>query len=106
MFNDICGFTWEELISNAGYRELLYDLLEHLKAKDAKFQSLDDLKKEIEIYYNGYSWTGEGDRILNPFTISKNVFNETICFQIRSSDRFGKTLEAHLGSSGPVLVLL
>ncbi|MDR2140258.1 MAG: ATP-binding protein [Deltaproteobacteria bacterium] len=67
-YANICGFTLEEFDSL--FQEHLEDTLEYLKneADWASESTIDDLKKEILSWYNGYSWDGKS-RVLNPWSV-------------------------------------
>jgi hypothetical protein len=69
-FNDVCGFTEKEF--DAYFSEYLPGILEYRKTKGyvPTFATIDDLKKEIFDYYDGYSWDGK-NRVLNPFSLIK-----------------------------------
>jgi hypothetical protein len=67
-FNAVCGFTEEEF--DKYITPYLPAVLEHNKSNDFLPQatSLDDLKKMIIGFYDGYTWNGK-ENILNPFSL-------------------------------------
>ena len=68
LFNDICGYTEQELRDNFDDRIcLLSDTLECEK---------EELYVKIKHWYNGYSWNGK-DTVYNPFSILSFFANET-----------------------------
>jgi hypothetical protein len=70
VYNAVCGFTHEEF--DTYFAEYLPGVLEYRKSTGvAKPEStVEDLRKQILDYYDGYSWDGIR-RILNPFSLIK-----------------------------------
>ncbi|MDR1038504.1 MAG: ATP-binding protein [Deltaproteobacteria bacterium] len=77
-FGGICGFTKTEM--RTLFNDRFPDTLAALKGsgKIPDTASIDDLKKMIEDYYDGYNWLGE-ENVLNPYSLlrffSSNEFN-------------------------------
>jgi hypothetical protein len=76
-YNAVCGFTPDEFMKH--FEEYLPDVLDNRKSKkrmppDA---DLEDLKKEIIDYYDGYSWDGK-NRVLNPFSTVMTLREKTL----------------------------
>jgi hypothetical protein len=70
VYNAVCGFTHEEF--DTYFTEYLPGVLEYSKSTgDAEpGATVEDLRKQILDYYDGYSWDGI-NRILNPFSLIK-----------------------------------
>ncbi|MDR3205373.1 MAG: AAA family ATPase, partial [Deltaproteobacteria bacterium] len=69
-FNAACGFTLEEF--ETYFTLYLPDVLKFNQSEGfmSATASLEDQKKDIIDYYDGYCWDGE-NRILNPFSLIK-----------------------------------
>ncbi|MDR2141308.1 MAG: ATP-binding protein [Deltaproteobacteria bacterium] len=67
-YSQICGFTLEEF--DALFQDHLVETLAYLKneADWAADWTIEDLKREILAWYDGYSWDGE-TRVLNPWSV-------------------------------------
>jgi hypothetical protein len=67
-YADICGFTMEEFDSL--FQDHLATTLELFKNKAgwSADSTIEDLKKKIFAWYDGYSWDGES-RVLNPWSV-------------------------------------
>ncbi|MDR1036030.1 MAG: ATP-binding protein [Deltaproteobacteria bacterium] len=74
-FSDICGFTEEEIQTNF-YGHILKALSD--MQEDGFFEkdsTYSDFMKELELWYNGYSWDEE-TKVYNPFSIINCLYNK------------------------------
>ncbi|MDR1035022.1 MAG: AAA family ATPase [Deltaproteobacteria bacterium] len=74
-FSKICGFTEEEIKTNfhGHILEALSDMKEDgIFEKDSTYP---DFMKELEFWYNGYSWD-EKTKVYNPFSVINCLYNK------------------------------
>jgi hypothetical protein len=78
-YSEICGFTVDEIKSKLNHH--IDHVFQAIKGKPMMehIESIEDMYKCIEEWYDGYSWDGES-RVLNPFSV----------FQLLRKKSFGK----------------
>ena len=68
-YDGICGISIKELTEDPQYSRLLESVCDKLVVKGV-VKNMDHLLKELQLYYNGYSWSGE-ESVLNTHSINK-----------------------------------
>jgi hypothetical protein len=68
-FSGVCGFTCDEIRRH--YAKHLESLLPVDDSSGNRITDLDSLIAEIRRKFEGYSWGGGTDRILNQFSLPK-----------------------------------
>jgi hypothetical protein len=73
-FSEICGFTDEEILTN--FHGHILQALSKMQDKKIfeKDTTYSDFMKELEFWYNGYSWDEE-TKVYNPFSVINCLYN-------------------------------